>query len=64
MGTPDFAASSLREIIAAGHEVIGVVTQPDRIRGRGQTVHFPPVKEVALKHGGTSSGRLRLPIHN
>lgn len=50
MGTPDFAASSLREIIAAGHEVIGVVTQPDRIRGRGQTVHFSPVKEEALKH--------------
>ncbi|MBC7324529.1 MAG: methionyl-tRNA formyltransferase, partial [Moorella sp. (in: Bacteria)] len=36
MGTPDFAVPSLQALLAAGHEIAGVVTQPDRPRGRGQ----------------------------
>jgi methionyl-tRNA formyltransferase len=51
MGTPDFAATILEKLIQSGHEVIGVVTQPDKQKGRGQAVSFSPVKELALKHG-------------
>ncbi|NLY48592.1 MAG: methionyl-tRNA formyltransferase [Clostridiales bacterium] len=50
MGTPDLAAVVLEEIIRAGHEVAGVVTQPDKAKGRGGKVSFSPVKETALKH--------------
>lgn len=50
MGTPDFAVSILEEIIQAGHELIGVVTQPDKVKGRGGRISFPAVKEAALKH--------------
>ena len=50
MGTPDFAVSTLKAIIEAGHEVIGVVTQPDKARGRGGKKSFPAVKEAALKY--------------
>ncbi|MCI7323613.1 MAG: methionyl-tRNA formyltransferase [Lachnospiraceae bacterium] len=50
MGTPDFAVASLEEIIKAGHEVVLVVTQPDKPRGRGKSLAFPPVKECALSH--------------
>ena len=53
MGTPDFAASILKKIIQAGHEVIGVVTQPDKEKGRGKEMSFPPVKELALECGLT-----------
>lgn len=49
-GTPEPAANILEELIKAGHEIICVVTQPDRPKGRGQRVTFPPVKEVALKN--------------
>ena len=51
MGTPDFAVATLEEIIAAGHEVTLVITQPDKPKGRGKEVQFPPVKEAALAHG-------------
>lgn len=51
MGTPDFAVGTLESIIEAGHEVVLVVTQPDKPKGRGKTMQFPPVKECALKHG-------------
>lgn len=51
MGTPDFSVPTLEKIIEAGHEVIGVVTQPDRAKGRGKKVLYPPVKEKALDHG-------------
>ena len=51
MGTPDFAVGALEEIIKAGHEVVLVVTQPDKPKGRGKTMQFTPVKECALKHG-------------
>lgn len=50
MGTPDFAVEALEAIIDKGHEIIGVVTQPDKVRGRGGKVSFSPIKEVALKH--------------
>lgn len=50
MGTPDFAVGTLEELIKAGHEVIGVVTQPDKPKGRGKTLMPTPVKEVALKY--------------
>lgn len=53
MGTPDFAVSTLKEIIQSGHEVIGVVTQPDKVKGRGGKVSFPAVKEAALEHNLT-----------
>lgn len=51
MGTPDFAVGTLEAIIAAGHEVVGVVTQPDKSKGRSKALVPTPVKEVALKHG-------------
>ena len=50
MGTPDFSVGTLEALIEAGHEVVGVVTQPDRMKGRGKAVQFPPVKEAALAH--------------
>ena len=50
MGTPDFAAGILEDIIKASHEIALVVTKEDKPRGRGKEVTFTPVKEVALKH--------------
>lgn len=50
MGTPDFAVRILEKIIQSEHEVIGVVTQPDKAKGRGKEMSFPPVKELALQH--------------
>jgi methionyl-tRNA formyltransferase len=49
-GTPEPAAETLKRIIADGHEICLVVTQPDRPKGRGQKVVFSTVKELALKH--------------
>jgi len=49
-GTPEFAVPTLRALIASRHPVVGVVTQPDRPRGRGQRVSDSPVKEVAYEH--------------
>ena len=50
MGTPDFAVTALDAILAAGHDVVGVVTVPDRQTGRGLKVTFSPVKQYALDH--------------
>lgn len=50
MGTPDFAAKALEAIVEAGHEVVAVVTQPDKEKGRGKQVSMSPVKECALKY--------------
>jgi methionyl-tRNA formyltransferase len=69
-GTPDFAVPSLRALLGEGHEVLGVVTQPDRPAGRGQEVRQSPVKELALEeslmvlqperaHGDEFVGQLR-----
>ncbi|MCI8306585.1 MAG: methionyl-tRNA formyltransferase [Lachnospiraceae bacterium] len=51
MGTPEFAVAPLKELIAAGHEIVGVVTQRDKPKGRSGKMLPPPVKEEALKHG-------------
>ncbi len=51
MGTPDFAVGALEKIVEAGHEVLLVVTQEDKPKGRGKEIQFTPVKECALKHG-------------
>ncbi|MDF2628888.1 MAG: 10-Formyltetrahydrofolate:L-methionyl-tRNA N-formyltransferase [Symbiobacteriaceae bacterium] len=51
MGTPEFAAECLSAVLAAGHTVVGVVTQPDKPVGRGGKVKFSAVKDVALAHG-------------
>lgn len=48
MGTPDFAVGTLEAIIKEGYEVAGVVTQPDKPKGRGKNMQFTPVKEVAV----------------
>ncbi len=51
MGTPDFALVSLRALCEAGEEVVGVVTQPDKPRGRGYVMMPPPVKVYAEERG-------------
>lgn len=51
MGTPEFAVASLRALLEAGLNVVGVVTQPDRAKGRGKRLTPPPVKVFALQHG-------------
>lgn len=51
LGTPAFAVPTLERIVSAGHEVLDVLTQPDRPRGRGQHPAPPPVKETALRLG-------------
>jgi len=50
MGTPDFAVPCLEKIMEAGYEVVGVVTQPDRPKGRKGEMTPPPVKAAALRH--------------
>ena len=50
MGTPDFSVGTLEALIEAGHEVVLAVTQPDKPKGRGGKMQYPPVKEVALEH--------------
>ena len=49
MGTPDFAAESLKAIYEAGHEILSVVTNPDRPKGRGMKLVASPVKEFAIE---------------
>jgi methionyl-tRNA formyltransferase len=48
-GTPEFAVPTLRAVIAGPHALVGVVSQPDRPRGRGRSVHPSPVSAVALE---------------
>lgn len=50
MGTPDFAATILDRMIQDKQQLIGVVTQPDKQKGRGNEICFSAVKELALKH--------------
>ncbi len=50
-GTPVFAVPSLEALIRSSHEVVAVVSQPDRPRGRGQQLQATPTKHVALTHG-------------
>ena len=51
MGTPDFAVASLGALIAAGHEIVGVVCQPDKKQGRKMILTAPPVKQYAQEKG-------------
>ena len=51
MGTPDFALFSLKALVEAGENVIGVITQPDKPKGRGYALTPPPVKVYALEQG-------------
>jgi methionyl-tRNA formyltransferase len=50
-GTPEFAVPALAALTAAGHEIVLVLTQPDRPAGRGMKLKASPVKELALQHG-------------
>ena len=51
MGTPDFAVGTLQALLQSEHEVVAVVTQPDKPKGRGKAMQFTPVKEVASEAG-------------
>ncbi|MEQ1730913.1 MAG: methionyl-tRNA formyltransferase [Vicinamibacterales bacterium] len=51
LGTPQFAVPTLRALLASRHSVCGVITQPDRPRGRGQQLSFAPVKALAIEQG-------------
>jgi methionyl-tRNA formyltransferase len=51
MGTPQFAVTSLDELITAGCDIVGVITAADKPAGRGQKISQSPVKEYALAHG-------------
>jgi methionyl-tRNA formyltransferase len=50
-GTPDFAVPALQGLMDAGHEIVMVLTQPDRPSGRGMQLKASPVKQLALRHG-------------
>lgn len=51
MGTPEFAIPSLDMLVKEGYDVVAVVTQPDKPKGRGNKMCPPPVKEYAIEHG-------------
>ena len=51
MGTPDFAVPSLEALLDSGENVVCVITQPDRPKGRGRKLTPPPIKELALQAG-------------
>lgn len=51
MGTPDFAAASLKKLIDEKYDVVGVFTQPDKPRDRGMKLSYSPVKELAMENG-------------
>ncbi|MBO1510461.1 methionyl-tRNA formyltransferase [Metabacillus bambusae] len=51
MGTPDFSVPILRKLVKEGYDIVGVVTQPDRPKGRKKTLTPPPVKVEAENHG-------------
>ncbi len=50
-GTPEFAIESLKTLINSKHDIVAVVTQPDKPKGRGKKVQSPPVKVVAQQYG-------------
>ena len=58
LGTPEAAVPTLEAVLDAGHEVVLVVTRPDRRRGRGSQLSPSPVKEAALRHGLAVTHRL------
>lgn len=50
LGTPEFAVPSLKTLIGSSHEIVAVITQPDKPKGRKLQLAPPPVKEIALAH--------------
>ena len=56
MGTPDIAAACLSKLLLDGKEVVGVISQPDKPKGRGYTLTPPPVKVLAQEHGIPEKG--------
>ncbi len=50
MGTPEFACLPLLALIKSKHDIVGVITQPDRRKGRGMKISSPPVKDLALRN--------------
>ena len=50
-GTPNFCLPIFESIIKSKHNIVAVVTQPDRRRGRGKNLCYSPIKEEAIKHG-------------
>ncbi len=50
MGTPDFSLPSLKILLESNHNILAVVTQPDKERGRGQKISFTSVKQFAVEH--------------
>lgn len=50
MGTPDIAVPCLQKIIDEKYEILGVVTQPDKPKGRGKKLGMSPVKELAIEN--------------
>ena len=55
-GTPEFAREAMVALHAAGHDIVLVLTQPDRPAGRGMKLQASPVKQWALEHG--------VPVHH
>ena len=51
MGTPDFAQASLQKLYEAGYDIVGIVTNPDKPKGRKMILTPSPVKEYALQKG-------------
>ena len=51
IGTPDFAVASLKKLVDAGKNIVGVITAPDKPAGRNQKLKYSPIKEYALKEG-------------
>ena len=50
-GTPDFAVESLDRLVKGGYNIVGVVTMPDKVAGRGHKMFQSPVKQYAVEHG-------------
>ncbi|MEQ1646360.1 MAG: methionyl-tRNA formyltransferase, partial [Pyrinomonadaceae bacterium] len=63
MGTPQAAVPSLARIIADGHEIVAVYSQPDRPSGRGNKITYSPVKQCAIDHGITVQQPVKVRTH-
>ena len=50
MGTPDFAVYGLKALVEAGHDVVAVITQPDKAKGRSKSLVPTPVKKQAIEY--------------
>ena len=62
MGTPDFAAASLKKLLDEKFDIAAVFTQPDKPKGRGMELAFSPVKEIAVEHGIAHILKFLLPV--